>query len=202
MYQKYRKSQLWPNSSVLNFLKTSKNQNFPYVFIEERNISRFSDDLSDIEMDSCLKLVINHGMQSSINKTEMSISVWFLFIRNIAHPPDHYLEYHGILRNIPIIPWSAVASIECPLQNKCLALKIVWRTNVENDMNDEKKLYFGVSKTPFKELFRNHKKEFNYVRYRNSTELSQYIWQLKDLNMADRMGNRSSNQMCSQNRLL
>ena len=25
-------------------------------------------------------------------------------------------------------------------------------------MNDEKKLYFGVSKTPFKELFRNHKK--------------------------------------------
>ena len=61
--------------------------------------------------------------------------------------------------------------------------KIVYRSNVENDINDEKKFYFGVSETPFKESFRNHKKEFNYVKYRNSTELSKYILKLKDLNI-------------------
>ena len=50
---------------------------------------------------------------------------------------------------------------ECPLQNKCLTLKIVYRANVENDTNNQKKFYFGVSETPFKERFRNHKKKFN-----------------------------------------
>ena len=70
---------------------------------------------------------------------------------------------------------------------KCLTPKIVYRANVENDINDENKFYFGVSETPFKERFRNHKKEFNHVKYRNSTELSKYIWQLKDLNITPKI---------------
>ena len=41
----------------------------------------------------------------------------------------------------------------------------------------------GVSGTPFRERFRNHKKEFTHKKYRNSTELSKYIWQLKDANI-------------------
>ena len=76
---------------------------------------------------------------------------------------------------------------ECPLQNKRLTPKIVYRANIENDINDEKKFYFGVSKTTFKERFRNYKKVFNYAKYRNSTELSKYIWQLKDLNMTPKI---------------
>ena len=72
---------------------------------------------------------------------------------------------------------------ECPLQNKCLTPKIIYRANVENYTNDEKKFYYGVSETPFKERFRNHKRDFNHDRYRNSTELSKYIWQLNDLNI-------------------
>ena len=51
----------------------------------------------------------------------------------------------------------------------------------------KKKFYFGVSETPSKERFRNHKKEFNFVKYRNSTELSKYIWQLKDLNITPKI---------------
>ena len=58
--------------------------------------------------------------------------------------------------------------------------------------------YFGVFETPFKERLRNHKKEFNYIKYRNSTKLSKYIWQLKDLKGF--MGNSGSNQMSTQNR--
>ena len=76
---------------------------------------------------------------------------------------------------------------ECPLQNKCLTAKTVYRANVEKDINDKKKFYFGVSETPFKERFRNHKKEFNYAKYRNSTELFKCIWQLKDLNMTPKI---------------
>ena len=64
---------------------------------------------------------------------------------------------------------------DCPLDNKCLTPKIVYQADVRNDTNDEKKFYLGVSETPFKERFRNHKKEFTHKKYRNSTELSKYI---------------------------
>ena len=80
---------------------------------------------------------------------------------------------------------------ERPLHNKCLTTKIVYRANVEKDINDEKKFNFGVSETPFKERFRNHKKEFNYAKYSNSTELFEYIWQLKDLNMTRKVSRKS-----------
>ena len=64
-----------------------------------------------------------------------------------------------------------------------LTPKIVYGADVRNNTNDEKKFYLGVSETPFKERFRNHKKEFAHKKYRNSTELSKYIWQLKDANI-------------------
>ena len=47
---------------------------------------------------------------------------------------------------------------ECPLQNKCLTPKIVYRADIENNINYGKIFYFGVSETPFKKHFRNHKK--------------------------------------------
>ena len=45
-----------------------------------------------------------------------------------------------------------------PLDNKCLTPMIVYQADVQNNTNDERKFYLGVSQTPFKELFRNHKK--------------------------------------------
>lgn len=68
----------------------------------------------------------------------------------------------------------------CPLENKCLTPTIVYKATVMNNANDESKFYYGVSETPFKERFRNHTKEFKHAKYRNSTELSKYIWKLKD----------------------
>ena len=91
--------------------------------------------------------------------------------------PDVSLEYgcNCISRN------------ECPLQNKCLTSKFASRADVENEINHKKKFYFWVSKTAFEERYRNHKKECNYVKYRNSTELSKYIWQLNDLNITPKI---------------
>ena len=80
--------------------------------------------------------------------------------------------------------WSCRSKTDYPLDNNCLTPKIVYQADVRNDTNDEKKFYLGVSETPFKERFRNHKKEFTHKKYRNSTELSKYIWQLKDANIA------------------
>ena len=72
----------------------------------------------------------------------------------------------------------------CPLQNKCLTPKIVHRADVKNLTNNEKRFYLGVLETPFKERFGNHMRDFKYPKYRNSTELSKYIWELKDANIS------------------
>ena len=55
--------------------------------------------------------------------------------------------------------------------------------DVTNPTNDEKKLCLGATGTPFKERFSSHMRDFKHLKYRNSTQLSKYIWKLKDANI-------------------
>ena len=48
----------------------------------------------------------------------------------------------------------------CPLDNKCLINKIVYKAEIEtnNDINElSNKVYFGISETEFKSRYNNHK---------------------------------------------
>ena len=65
-----------------------------------------------------------------------------------------------------------------PLQNQCLTPKIIYRADVEND--SEIKFHFGLTETPFKEPFGYHTRDFKHKKYSKSTELSKYIWGLKE----------------------
>ena len=69
---------------------------------------------------------------------------------------------------------------DCPLQNQCLTPSIIYRADVYCEANKDHKFYFGVAQTPFKERFRNQNRDFNHKQYVNCTELSKYIWLLKD----------------------
>ena len=62
--------------------------------------------------------------------------------------------------------------------------KIVYRADVKYLTNDEKTFYLGVTETPFKERFGNHTRDFKHFKYRNSTELSKYLWELKDAHIS------------------
>ena len=64
--------------------------------------------------------------------------------------------------------------VECPFDNKCLTANIVYEAVVLARSKPDKK-YFGIEETPFKDRFRNHTRDF-----RHSTELSKYMWKLKD----------------------
>ena len=68
----------------------------------------------------------------------------------------------------------------CPLQNQCLTANIIYRADVENNGNKGTKIYFGLAETSFKARFANHNKDFNHEQYKKSTELSKYIWSLKE----------------------
>ena len=61
---------------------------------------------------------------------------------------------------------------ECPLDNKCLTPFLIYKAEVTNNINDERKIYIGAAETPFKERFRNHKRDMCHRKYLNSTELS------------------------------
>ena len=68
----------------------------------------------------------------------------------------------------------------CPLQGKCLTRNIIYQATVKS--KGDIKTYIGLSERPFKERYRNHIKDFNNSKYRNSTELTKHIWQLKENN--------------------
>ena len=71
--------------------------------------------------------------------------------------------------------------VNCPLEQKCLTTNIVYKAKVASrNQNYQEKLYFGSCETTFKKRFSNHKKSFNLNEYKDQTELSNEIWQIKN----------------------
>ena len=58
--------------------------------------------------------------------------------------------------------------------------RFVYKTEV--GANNGKRLYYGASEGEFKTRYNNHTKSFRSRRYCNESELSKYIWKLKDNN--------------------
>ena len=74
----------------------------------------------------------------------------------------------------------------CPLNGKCREKGIIYQAIVkakdkENRHTAENtETYIGLTETEFKQRYANHKQSFNNVKLKNSTELSKYIWTLKE----------------------
>ena len=71
---------------------------------------------------------------------------------------------------------------ECPLQGNCLVESIVYKAEVTAP-GTTKKCYYGLTEKTFRTRFSQHKSNFKLEKYRNATELSKYVWQLKDKNI-------------------
>ena len=63
---------------------------------------------------------------------------------------------------------------ECPPDNQCLASGIVCQAAVKSDEKTE--TYVGLTDTPFKARYANHKQSLNKSAYKNQTKLSKHIW--------------------------
>ena len=77
-------------------------------------------------------------------------------------------------------PYGCGDKNNCPLDNKCLTSQIVYQADVTNDTEDTYKYYLGFVETTFKDRYRNHISSFNNEQNRNNTELSKYLWSLKN----------------------
>ena len=69
----------------------------------------------------------------------------------------------------------------CPMDGSCNAQNIVYQAEVTTPTTRE--TYIGLCDTTFKLRYRNHICSFRNERYRNATELSKYVWNLKDQNI-------------------
>ena len=71
---------------------------------------------------------------------------------------------------------------ECPLNNNCLTTSVIYNAHVTTNEDTAGKDYIGLTEGTFKKRFTQHKQSFRNQKYANSTELSKYIWELKDKN--------------------
>ena len=74
---------------------------------------------------------------------------------------------------------------ECPLGNECLEKEMIYEASVviEGKEHLPPMKYVGLTKTEFKARYRNHLSSFNRIDKRKSSELSEFIWDLKSKNI-------------------
>ena len=58
--------------------------------------------------------------------------------------------------------------------------RIVYRANVTKNKTGEHKYFYGISDTPFKERYKNHKTSFRHRSNRTASNLSKCYWKLVD----------------------
>ena len=69
----------------------------------------------------------------------------------------------------------------CPLDGKCLTQSVIYEATLKT-CNDTF-TYIGLTEGPFKTRYNGHKQTFKHDKYRNSTEMSKKVWELKDKNV-------------------
>ena len=69
---------------------------------------------------------------------------------------------------------------QCPLRGNCLESSVVYKATVQHE--NETKSYYGLAGGTFKERYRNHVKSIKHEKYKNETQLSKHIWNLKKEN--------------------
>ena len=71
----------------------------------------------------------------------------------------------------------------CSLKGEFLTPKVIYRGDVSNEAKNDQKLYFGLAETTFKEHYNNHKQDVKDIKCQYNTELTKYIWKLKNSNI-------------------
>ena len=121
----------------------------------------------------------NHKYYSIFNKNTLKLS--YSCMENV----ETIIKRHNakVLKseNIPDFDDKCNCRNDCPMPGNCRAKCIVYKAEVTSE-NSDKKVYYGSCEPEFKIRYRNHKKSFLHERYKNDTELSKYLWTLKQQN--------------------
>ena len=72
------------------------------------------------------------------------------------------------------------ANQTCLLENNCLTPSIVYNAKFTTTEDPIGKNYIGLTEGPFKQRYTQHALSIRNRHFANSTELSKFIWHLKD----------------------
>ena len=72
----------------------------------------------------------------------------------------------------------------CPLDGNCQTSSIIYNAQVTSTSPNSEKHYIGLTENTFKQRYTQHKSTLTHKKHQTSTELSKYIWQLKDKEQA------------------
>jgi hypothetical protein len=70
------------------------------------------------------------------------------------------------------------------MSKNCLAKSVIYQATVKASDKRPTQTHVGQTENEFKTRYTNHKASFNNYAKRNSTELSKYIWNLKNNNIS------------------
>ena len=123
----------------------------------------------------------NHKFRSIFNRNNLKLS--YSCTKNI----ENIVKSHNakIINNTAQTqitkPCNCRIKNECPMNGDCRTECIVYKATVTTSNNS--KHYFGISEGEFKTRYYNHVKSFKSRANRSDTELSKYLWTLKDSNI-------------------
>ena len=121
-----------------------------------------------------------HPLKKIFNKNTLKIS--YSCMPNLERRIDAHNK--SILRERPQQPekmCNCRSKPDCPLKGECLTTNVIYQATVET--SDTKETYIGLAGDRFKTRYNNHTCSFRDNSKSNSTELSKYIWSLKDKNI-------------------
>ena len=130
-----------------------------------------------------LKIVVEsfpagHSLQQIFNRNTLKIS--YSCMPNMKSAIDAH--NHKIMTpktTEPVTkPCNCRIKAECPLSGKCRETNIVYQATVASEGSDQ--TYVGHTSTEFKARLANHRQSFKKEKHKHQTELSKYVWNLKD----------------------
>ena len=108
-----------------------------------------------------------HPMYPILNKNKIKIS--YSCFPNMGSIISSHSK-HILNSDSTEYGWNCNNREECPLENKCLT----------SNKTDKQKYYYGISDTPFKDRYENHKTSFRHGSHLTASDLSKYYWKLID----------------------
>ena len=129
----------------------------------------------------------DHSLRKIFNKNKVKIS--YSCMPNIKQTIDNQnkqklrLFNNSTTENEESKPCNCRKKDECPLDGNCLQAAVIYQAKVTRTDNNTHETYVGLTENDFKTRYRNHTASFRNIASRNSTELSKYVWSLKDNNI-------------------
>ena len=179
-----------------NALKNSGYKNFKLKFDKPKTRTRkrrrniiwfnppFNKNVSTNVARSFLRLIDKHfthenGLRKIFNRNNVKVS--YSCTQNIGSIiKSHNKKLLSQINDTDNTdePCNCTIKDDCPLEGNCQISSVIYKCEVTGE-NLPKKVYLGLTERTFKERYNEHKSSINNERYKNSTTLSTYIWDMK-----------------------